>query len=115
MGTEEVDIATESAEPIERWTAKRRAALVIRILKDETSMAETARLTGSPSPKLRTGARSVCWGPRTRCGRGRRTTGRLKAEQVKKFKHKIGEFVLDNDLLREAVKPYSLDRKTSNA
>lgn len=32
-----------SAEPIERWTAKRRAALVLSILKGETSVAEAAR------------------------------------------------------------------------
>ncbi|MCA9463269.1 MAG: hypothetical protein KC590_14180 [Nitrospira sp.] len=30
-------------DPIERWTAKRRAALVLRILKGETSVAEAAR------------------------------------------------------------------------
>ena len=33
-------------EPIERWTAKRRAALVLRILKGETSVAEAARQHG---------------------------------------------------------------------
>ena len=30
-------------EPIERWTAKRRAALVLRVLKGETSVVEAAR------------------------------------------------------------------------
>jgi hypothetical protein len=39
----------------------------------------------------------------------------LKDEQVKKLKQKIGELVLDNDILREALKPYPLDRKTSDA
>jgi len=39
-------MATESAEPIERWPAKRRVALVIRILKGETSVAEAARQHG---------------------------------------------------------------------
>ena len=33
----------------------------------------------------------------------------------KKLKQKIGELVLDNDILREALKPYPLDRKTSDA
>lgn len=41
-----VDMAAESAEPIERWTAKRRVALVIRILKGETSVTEAARQQG---------------------------------------------------------------------
>ena len=42
----EVDMASESAEPIERWTAKRRVALVVSILKGETSVAEAARTHG---------------------------------------------------------------------
>ena len=36
----------QRGEPIERWTAKRRAALVLRILKGETSVAEAARQHG---------------------------------------------------------------------
>ena len=39
----------------------------------------------------------------------------LKDEQMKKLKQKIGELVLDNDILREALKPYPLARKTSDA
>ena len=36
-------MAAEAAEPIERWTAKRRVALVVSLLKGETSVAEAAR------------------------------------------------------------------------
>ena len=39
-------MASESPEPIERWTAKRRVALVVSILKGETSVAEAARTYG---------------------------------------------------------------------
>ena len=39
----------------------------------------------------------------------------LKDEQVKKLKQKIGELVLDNDILWEALKPYPLGRKTFDA
>ena len=39
-------MASESPEPIERWTAKRRVALVVSILKGETSVAEAARTHG---------------------------------------------------------------------
>ncbi|UVT18583.1 MAG: hypothetical protein H8K03_12180 [Nitrospira sp.] len=39
-------MASESAEPIERWTAKRRVALVVSILKGEISVAEAARMHG---------------------------------------------------------------------
>ena len=39
-------MASESPEPIEGWTAKRRVALVVSILKGETSVAEAARQHG---------------------------------------------------------------------
>jgi len=39
----------------------------------------------------------------------------LKEEQIKKLKQKIGDLVVDNDLLREALKPYPLARGTSDA
>ena len=39
----------------------------------------------------------------------------VKDEQIKTLKQKIGDLVLDNDILREALKPYPLDRKTSDA
>jgi hypothetical protein len=38
----------------------------------------------------------------------------LKEEQIKKLKQKIGELVLDNDILREALRPYPLARGTSD-
>ena len=39
-------MAAEASEPIEQWTAKRRVALVVSILKGETSVAEAARTQG---------------------------------------------------------------------
>ena len=39
-------MANEPDDSIQRWTAKRRAALVLSILKGETSVAEAARKHG---------------------------------------------------------------------
>ena len=55
-------MAADALEPIERWTAKRRVALVVSLLKGETSVAEAApdvwadsrrdrRLAGEVSPR----------------------------------------------------------------
>jgi transposase-like protein len=41
-----VAVVDDSPEPVERWTAKRRAALVLAILKGETTVAEVARQHG---------------------------------------------------------------------
>ncbi len=39
-------MGSDIAEPIARWMAKRRVALVVSILKGTTSVAETARQHG---------------------------------------------------------------------
>jgi hypothetical protein len=36
--TKKVEMATPAAKPVERWTANRRIAVVVRILKGETSV-----------------------------------------------------------------------------
>ena len=108
-------MATESSDPIERWTAKRRVAVVVSILKGESSMADAARKHGL------TGAEVEDWRDRFLLGAENALRNRpkdeeaLKEEQMKKLKQKIGELVLDNDILREALKPYPLGRKTSDA
>lgn len=45
-------MAGESTEPIERWMAKRRVALVVSIPKGETSAAEVARQPGLTVAKV---------------------------------------------------------------
>ena len=42
----EVAAVTETPENVQRWTAKRRSALVLSIIKGETSVAEAARKHG---------------------------------------------------------------------
>lgn len=108
-------MASESADPIERWTAKRRMTLVVSLLKGETSVAEAARKHGLTVAEVEDWREKFLLGAENAL-RGRPRDGEaLKDEQIKKLKQKIGDLVLDNDILREALKPYPLDRKTSGA
>lgn len=52
-------MAAEAIEPIERWMAKRRVALVVSLLKDETSVAEAARTHGLTVAGVEAGVRRV--------------------------------------------------------
>ena len=113
--TEEVAMASESAEPIERWTAKRRVALVVSILKGETSVAEAARTHGLTVAEVEDWREKFVLGAENALRSRPRDEEAVKDEQIKKLKQKIGDLVLDNDILREALKPYPLDRKTSDA
>ena|SRR5437867_10623204 len=104
----------ESVEPIERWTAKRRVALVVSILKGETSVAEAARRHGLTVAEIEDRRDRFLLGAENALRNRPKDEEALKEEQIKKLKQKIGDLVLDNDLLREALKPYPLDRKTSD-
>ena len=48
----EVDMAEQPDDSIQRWTAKRRVAFVVSILKGETAVAEAARKHGLTVAKL---------------------------------------------------------------
>ena len=113
-GPREVEMAGAANDPIERWTAKRRAALVGSILKGETSVAEAARTHGLTVAEVEDWREKFLLGAENALRSRPRDEEALKEEQIKKLKQKIGDLVLDNDILREALKPYPLDRKTSD-
>lgn len=99
-------MATDTTEPIERWTAKRRVALVVSLLKGETSVAEAARLHGLTVAEIEDWREKFLVGAENALRTRPRDEEALKDEQIKKLKQKIGDLVLDNDILREALKPY---------
>jgi transposase-like protein len=108
-------MATGTTEPIDRWTAKRRVALVVSLLKGETSVAEAARLHGLTVAEIEDWREKFLVGAENALRTRPRDEEALTDEQIKKLKQKIGDLVLDNDILREALKPSPLDRKTSDA
>ena len=108
-------MAGEASEPIERWTTKRRVVLVASLLKGEASVAEAARTHGLTVAEVEDWREKFLLGAENALRSRPRDEEALKEEQIKKLKQKIGDLVLDNDILREALKPYPLDRKTSDA
>ncbi len=108
-------MAADTTEPIERWTAKRRVALVVSLLKGETSVAEAARTHGLTVAEVEEWREKFLVGAENALRTRPKDEDAVKDEQIKKLKQKIGDLVLDNDILREALKPYPLDRKTSDA
>ena len=106
---------SEPAEDsVQRWTAKRRTALVVSILKGETSVAEAARKHGLTVAEVEDWQQRFLLGAENALRSRPKDDEALKDEQMKKLKQKIGELVLDNDILQEALKPYPLARGTSD-
>jgi transposase-like protein len=56
MSTKEVAVMSDAPDEVQRWTAKRKAAVVMSIVKGETSAAEAARKHGLSMADIERGA-----------------------------------------------------------
>ena len=88
---------------------------MVSILKAETSVADAARRHGLTVAEVEDWREKVLLGAVNALRTRPNDEEALKDEQMKRLKQTVGELVLDNDILREALKPYPLDRKTSDA
>src|SRR5215470_987310 len=94
-------------EDVQRWTAKHRVALVLSIVRGETSVAEAARKHGLTVAEIED------WQERFLAAAENALRARPKDEEIKKLKQKVGELVLDLDIFREAAKGRPTDPTTS--
>lgn len=101
-------------ENVERWTAKRRVALVVSILKGETSVAEAARKHALTVAEVEEWRDRFLLGAENALRSRPKEEEALRDEEIKKLKQKVGELVLDNDILEEALKGRPFDGKTSD-
>jgi transposase-like protein len=107
-------MADESPESPQRWTAKRRVALVVSILKGETSVAAAARKHGLTVAEVEEWRERFLLGAENALRTRPREEEALKDEQIKRLKQKIGDLVLDLDILKEATKDRPFLPKTSD-
>ena len=87
-----------------RWKTKRRVALVVRVLNGETSVAKVARKHGLTVAEIEDCPERLVLGAGNALWTRPRDDDALKDEQIKKLRRRIGELVLDIDVLRELVK-----------
>jgi len=100
-------------EDVQRWTAKRRLALVLSIMKGETSIAEAARKHALTVAEIEDWQERFVAAAENALRARPKDEEALKEEQIKKLKQKVGELVLDLDILREAAKGRPTDPTTS--
>ena len=95
------------AESVQRWTAKRCSALVLSILRGETTSAQkAARKHGLTVAEIEGWQERYLLAAENALRSRPRDEEALKDEQIKKLKQKIGDLVTDVDILKEAMKPY---------
>jgi transposase-like protein len=107
-------MADETTDEVQRWTAKRRAAVVLSMLRGETSAAEAARKHGLTVAQVEEWRAAFLLGAANALRSRPRDEEALKDEQIKRLKQKVGELVLDVDILKEAMKGRPFGRTTSD-
>jgi transposase-like protein len=107
-------MADEIPDQVQRWTAKRRAALVLQILKGETSIQEAARKHALRVSEIEDWKERFLLAAENALRSRPKDQEGLKEERIKQLERKIGEMVLDMDILQEAMKPYPFGERTSD-
>ncbi|HVR46503.1 MAG TPA: DUF1153 domain-containing protein [Candidatus Binatia bacterium] len=94
-------------ERFERWTAQRKAAIILDVLKGKISVPEAARKYGFRQSEFREWTEEY-----HRAGVDALKVNRkgLEAEyraEVKRLQAKIGELVMENEIRKEAMRPFT--------
>src|ERR1700739_1559724 len=90
------------SEEVQRRTAKRRAALVISLLKGETTVAEAARRHGLKGAEVEEWRERFLLGAENALRARPKEDEALREEEVNRLKRKVGELTMDLDILRTA-------------
>lgn len=101
-------------DDLQRWTSKRRVALVLSILKGETSVVEAARKHGLTVADVEDWKEKFLLGAENALRSKPRDDEALKDEQIKRLKQKVGEMAIDLDILKEASRGRPFGGRTSD-
>jgi transposase-like protein len=92
------------SEEVQRWTAKRRAALVISLLKGETTAAEAARRHGLKIAEVEEWRERFLLGAENALRARPKEDEALREEELNRFKRKVGELTMDLEILHTAAR-----------
>jgi len=101
-------------EQLKRWTAKRRVALVVETLRGDTSVAEAARKHGVTVAELEDWRERFLTGAENALRSWPADEDGQKDREIKRLKQKVGELVMDLDIIKEATKGHPLVRQMLN-
>jgi transposase-like protein len=90
-------------DDIQRWTARRRMALVLSVLKGELSEEDGARRHGLTVSEIADWKDRVLQAAHNALRSRPRDADAIKDEQIRRLRQKVGELVVDVDLLKEAI------------
>ncbi|PYQ42303.1 MAG: hypothetical protein DMF77_13280 [Acidobacteria bacterium] len=102
-GAESSVTAVSVPDDMQRWTARRRMALVLSVLKGELSEEDGARRHGLTVAEIADWRNRVLQAAHNALRSRPRDTDAIKDDQIRRLRQKIGELVVDVDVLKEAL------------
>lgn len=96
----------DEQDDIQRWTAKRRTALVLSIIRGETSSQEAARKHGLTVAEVESWMERAMAAMENQLRSRPREEDEQKDERIRQLERKVGQMALDMDILKEAARPY---------
>ncbi|MDP9315609.1 MAG: transposase [Chloroflexota bacterium] len=106
---------TEHDETQKRWTAKRRSALVLEVLRGDVSVVEAARKHGLTVAEIEDWRDRFLSGAETALRSRPLDEEAQKEQELKRLKQKVGELVMELDVVREAIKGHPSLRQMRDA
>ena len=101
-------------EQLKRWTAKRRVALVVELLRGDTSVAEAARKHGLTVAVIEEWKQRFLSGAENALRSRPLDDEAQKDRDIKRLQQKVGELVMDLDIVKEATKGHPSLRQMLN-
>ncbi len=98
------ELTVETPDEIQRWTARRRIALVLSILKGEMTVEQVALRHGLAVSEVEEWKERLLVAAHNALRSRPRDEDALKDEQIRRLKQKVGELILDVDALKEALR-----------
>jgi transposase-like protein len=100
-----------AAEPekFERWTAQRKVAIILEVLKGQISVPEASRRYGFTQGEYRKWADEFMRGGMDALKVNRKGLDAEHRAEVRRLQAKIGQLVMDNEIAKEALRIIPLD------
>jgi transposase-like protein len=92
---------------VERWTAQRKAAIILDVLKGKISVPEACRKYGFTQGEFREWVDEYHRGGVDALKVNKKGLEAEYRAEVKRLQAKIGELVMENEIRKEAMRPFS--------
>jgi transposase-like protein len=101
-------------DQLKRWTAKRRVALVLDMLRGDTSVVEAARTHALTVAEIEDWKQRFLSGAENALRSRPLDDEAQKDRDIKRLHQKVGELVMDLDSVKEAIKGHPSLRQMLN-